>query len=443
MGFWNLNFGSKSTTKEIVATETIEDFVQKGVSVTSASEAELLSAFEEQFIQIIGSGASFSFGGGYSDIARVSAFTSVPEVNAILNLRARAAGNIRIVAVDKLGHEIDVDDFLIDMIEEPNYFQTKEELFGQTTLFRDIFGDEFMYSPIPVGLKKPIGLFTLPPQSVRIERNQQQQLSDLPFYLRTSFPKELVYTFQDFGGQRKILNTNNLLHLNDNNVTFVSQEDFYRGKSKLDALKPAIENIKAAYEARNVLIVNRGAIGILSNAARDGIGGVAPMNKAEKEKVQEEFKKYGLSKSQWQVIITNLALNWQQMAIDVDKLKLFEETREDTLKICDSYGTPYELLSSIRNTTFDNKKEAQRQWYRDTIIPEANRRIAGINKKFDTYSRKGYRLVPKFDHLPIFETERKERAQSLMLTVNALTKALEDNAIDIEQYKLELKKFGI
>ena len=130
------------------------------------------------------------------------------------------------------------------------------------------------------------------------------------------------------------------------------------------------------------------------------------------------------------------------MAIDVDKLKLFEECREDTLKICDSYGTPFEMLSSIRNTTFDNKKEAQRQWYRDTIIPEANMRIAGMNKRFNT-AEKGYRLVPKFDHLPIFETERKERAASLLMTVNALTKALEDGAITIEEYKLELKKFGI
>lgn len=441
MGFWNLK--KRSADVDEVKTVSIEESITKGISVTPADQAAILEEFNEQFVQIIGSGATFSFGGGYSNTARIAAFVGIPEVNAILNLRARAAGNIRIVAVDKNGHEIDVDDYLIDLIEEPNYFQTKEELFGQTTLFRDIFGDEFMYAPKPLGMKQPSGLFTLPPHGVTIEQRAGVQPSNMPFYLLTSFPKELVYTYQDFGGDRKLLNIDNLMHLNDNNVTFVSKEDFYRGRSKLDALKPAIENIKAAYEARNVLIVNRGAIGILSNAARDGIGGVAPMNKTEKEKVQEEFKKYGLTKSQWQVIITNLALKWQQMAIDVDKLKLFDETREDTLKICDAYGTPYELLSSIRNTTFDNKKEAQRQWYRDTIIPEANRRIAGINKKFATYDRKGYRLVPKFDHLPIFETERKERAQSLMLTVNALTKALEDGAIDIEQYKLELKKFGI
>lgn len=409
----------------------------KGITLNG----EELETLNGSIFSVLGQGASFTYGGS-NNVYRIASFTQIPEVNAIFNLRARAAGNMRIIAVDaKTGLEIDIEDDFIDLIENPNYFQSKEELFGQTTLFKDIFGDEFMYAPVPTGMKKPHGLFTIPPQSVEIEETGSS-VSNGPFYLERNIPKNIVYTFRDYNGKKYILNKDNLLHLNDNNVKFTSAKDFYRGTSKLDALQPAIENIRAAYEARNVLIVNRGAIGILSNAAKDGIGGVAPMNKTEKEKVQQEFSKYGLTKNKWQVIITNLALSWQQMAIDVDKLKLFEECREDTLKICDSYGTPYEMLSSIRNTTFDNKKEAQRQWYRDTIIPEANMRIAGINRKFNTVER-GYRLVPKFDHLPIFETERKERASSLLLTVNALTKALEDNAITVDQYKLELKKFGI
>jgi len=203
-----------------------------------------------------------------------------------------------------------------------------------------------------------------------------------------------------------------------------------------------IANIRAAYEARNVLIENRGAIGILSNASKDGIGGVAPMNKTERQKVQEAFQGYGITKGKSPVIITNLALSWSQMAVDVEKLKLFEECIEDTIKICDAYGVPVEMLSMVRNTTFNNKASAQVQFYRDTIIPDANIRVAGINAKFDTASR-GYTLIASFNHLPIFETERKERAQTLTLSVNALSKAFADGAIDINLYKQELAKLGI
>lgn len=417
---------------------TTKDTAMKGVLPT-------VDEVDGALFNVIGSGPSYSIG-DVGNVFRIKAFCSVPEVNAIFNLRARAAGNMRIVAVSTdTGLEIPLPsgrgNKIVELIQEPNYFQSSEELFGQTTLFRDIFGNEMMYATTPKTLNNPTGLFTLPPQSVTIE--SREILSGTgPFFLNKKLPNNVVYFYKDTDGRKYELNTDNLLHLNDNNIKISNNVDYLKGMSKLDALQLPVENIIAAYEARNVLIVNRGAIGILSNAAKDGIGGVAPMDKKEREKVQERFKQYGLTKGQWQVIITNLALHWQQMAIDVDKLKLFDETREDTLKICDAYGTPYEMLSSIRNTTFDNKKEAQRQWYRDTIIPEANARIAGINRKFKLVE-KGYRLLPKFDHLPIFETERKERAQSLLLTVNALTKALEDDVITVEQYKLELKKFGI
>lgn len=399
----------------------------------------------DSFFYSFDQAATYSLGGG-DDVRRLKAFLTIPEVNAIFNLRARAHGNFKVAAVDLKGNILEnFVDPLAEIIENPNYYQSKEEFFGQTNLFRDIFGNEFIHLTIPFGTSKPIGLFSLPSQNVDIENvpvGAVYSSGTGPFYLLRDMPAHVRYIFKDTDGVSYPLRYENLLHLNDNNVVFKSNTEFLKGLSKLDALAAPIENIRVAYEARNVIIVNRGAIGILSNASKDGIGSTAPMNKLEKEKLQAEFRKYGLSKNQWQVIITNLALNWQQMSIDVDKLKLFDETREDTLKICDAYGTPYELLASIRNTTFDNKKEAKRQWYRETIIPEANARIAGINRKYKT-SERGFRFIPMFDHLPIFDTEKMERARSLYFMVNSLTKALEDGAIDIEQYKRELKKYGI
>ena len=418
-------------------------FVQDNVKSKSiAISSQEVQDVDGSIFYVRGSGPSYILGDS-NNAARIAAFCTIPEVNVILNLRARAAGNMRVIPVDtKTDKEVNINHWLIDLINNPNYFQTREELFGQTTLFNDIFGDEYLHMTRIIGVEKPIGLFTLPPQAVELKDEPIGTTGNGPFYLQNKLPERFVYYFNDAGGEQYKLNKDNLLHLNTNNITFRDKKDIYKGFSKLDALKVNIENIREAYEARNVLIVNRGALGILSNAAKDGIGGVAPMNPKEKQLVQDEFSKYGLTKNKWQVIITNLALHWQQMAIDVDKLKLFEETQEDTLKICDAYGTPYEILSNVRNTTFDNKKEAMRQWYRETIIPEANTRLAAINRKFNVDSM-GFKLIPSFAHLPIFETERKERAQTLMLTVNALSKALQDTVITKEQYAEELKRFGI
>jgi len=90
MGFWNLK--KRSADVDEVKTIPIEESITKGISVTPADQAAILEEFNEQFVQIIGSGATFSFGGGFSNASRIAAFTGIPEVNAILNLRARAAG---------------------------------------------------------------------------------------------------------------------------------------------------------------------------------------------------------------------------------------------------------------------------------------------------------------------------------------------------------------
>ena len=81
------------------------------------------------------------------------------------------------------------------------------------------------------------------------------------------------------------------------------------------------------------------------------------------------------------------------------------------------------------------------QFYRDTVIPETGARISGINRKF--FSDKDYELLATFEHLPIFSEELKDRARSLMLVCNALSRAFEQNIITIEEYRKELKKFGI
>lgn len=405
-----------------------------------SEKSTLLGNGEPIFIQA-GTGMSFS-PGTIGNLDRIKAYTEIPEVNAILNLRAKCMSNMRIIAVDDTGKEITVTDDLIELLKKPNYFQSKEELFAQTSIFRDVFGNEYMYFQKPLGIKKFTGIFTLPSQGVTIKDVGGAVTTEMPFYLRKSFPGSLVYTYLDYSGIESVVPKESLLHLTDNSIKNNTALDFYTGASRLDPLKMPIANIRAAYEARNVLIENRGAIGILSNASKDGIGGVAPMNKTERDKLQERFAGYGITRGKSPVIITNLALSWSQMAVDVKKLQLFEECHEDTIKVCDAYGVQIEMLSTIRNTTFNNRAAAQAQFYRDTIIPDANIRVSGINAKFNIQER-GYTLIASFNHLPIFETERKERAATLTLTVNALSKALADGAIDLPLYKQELSKLGV
>jgi hypothetical protein len=201
-----------------------------------------------------------------------------------------------------------------------------------------------------------------------------------------------------------------------------------------------VRNLRAAYEARNVLIENRGALGILSNGSTDGVGSMLPIDPKLKKELQDEYRRYGMTKGQMQIIMTSLNLKWQQMAIDTDKLKLFDECEADTRALCLGYGVPYELIAA--GQTYDNKLRAERQFYQNTIIPEAGEWCDAINRRVEI-AGKSWEVSITYDHLPVFQDNVKERAQAMSLMAAAIEKLITNGVMTVEQAQVELQKFGI
>jgi HK97 family phage portal protein len=375
--------------------------------------------------------------GGYQK-QNLSDYLEVPEVNSIINAKARAFSSMRLEVVSKeTGKPVKNNEPLVKALRNPNYFQSQKEFLMQTKIFQEIFGNEIIYFLTPVGFKNNIkGMFTLPPLLVDIDETDRR-----PYWEQSEWPAESKY-FIDWDGKRITLPSTDIIHINNSNVK-VEPGNVFWGQSQLSALSGAISNIRAAYEARNVLIENRGALGILSNSGTDGIGASLPLDPKEKEKVQKEWKKgYGLMKDKNQIIITSLPLKWQQMSIDADKLGLFEETKADTEQICDMFGYPFELLANQKGTTFENQKQAEKRFYTNTIIPEANEWVSGMNRRFETMD-KSWELKASFEHLDVFRENEKDRAQSITVLINGLSKAYQDQALTLEQYKRELEKLNI
>lgn len=378
------------------------------------------------------------FGGmslNWSDNQYLKHYLEVPEVAAVINKKATAFSNMKLEVVSKAtGKPVNNQEPVVRLLRRPNYFQSQKEFLFQTKLFHEIFGNEYLYFLSPAGFRNVTGLFTLPPNFVEIEE------PSTPYFLRSDFADGVQYWIS-FGNKRVSLERGKFLHINNASADLKS-DNVFKGESRMRSLAGPIANIRAAYEARNVLIENRGALGILTNGQSDAIGSSLPLDPKEKEKLQKYFKQYGLTKHQSQVIITSLNLKWQQMTIDADKLQLFEETKYDQEKICDAYGVPFELFANQKGVTYDNKKEAKKELYENTIIPEAAEWVDALNRYFETQNR-SWEIVFSFDHLDVFQENKKDRAQALSMLVTALSKAYADGALSLEEYKKELAKLKI
>lgn len=372
-------------------------------------------------------------------------FIEIPELNAVINYKARAHSRVKFDIISKqTGKPVSNSESIIKVLRKPNWFQTTEEWLYQAELYKSIFGNEYHYFLSPVGMGKTIkAIYTLPPQHMFIK------CTDQFFFLNSDIPEGVEYFFSLPDGEKHYpIEPNELLHLNNNRVSYVPDKhlhtkemrtNYLYGTSKLASLTPALTNLRQAHEGRYTL--RSLPAGILSNTAKDQAGAV-PMLPEEKKGLHENMKKYGVSVDKNQLIITGLSLKLNETIVDIKKLMLYEETEEDTAAICDMFGVPFELVGSKTGITYENKKYAERQLYEDTIIPESAERIQALNNKLGTDS-KSWEIVGTFDHLPIFQENQVERSQVLEKIVNALNKALQDGAIDIEIYKKELLKLGI
>jgi len=354
-------------------------------------------------------------------------FLEIPELNAILNLRARAiSSGIITIQSKQTGKEQAANQSLVRILRSPNWFQGQDEFWRQSSLFRDIWGNEYIYFLTPVGLATTYkGMYTLNPDQMAISYDKQT-----PYFLQMS-GESVKYSYT-INGTKIPIDKASVIHLNDNRV---ETNNILLGTSKLKALQPALKNIRAAYTKRNIAL--NMPIGILSNNQSDATGLGVPLIPGEKKEVQQALRDHGQLP-----IMTSMVLNYSDMTINANNMGLFDETREDTARICDAYGVPYEVLASQKGVTFANLKEAKKQFYEETIAPDMNERIGAINNHLDT-DNKSWHIVVSFAHLPVFAEDLRQRAQTVNTMTMALNRALTDGAITIDQYQTELKKFNI
>ena len=377
----------------------------------------------------------------WSELDYLKAFLEIPELNAVIGMKARMFGNGIIKEVDDSGNEIK-NSKLVEILRTPNWFQGGKEFMRQTKLFHEIFGNEYLYELFPVGMDIETAsrkaMFTIPSNWMTVK-----YIDDQPFFVYVEAPDSVKYIVK-YKGNDMPIPKELLIHINDDRVDMSNSAQsvvMLKGESKCRALTPALNNLRMAYETRGVLLKNRGALGILSNATSDKIGAI-PLEQEEKERIQSEYSNnYGALSGQRQIIISSADLRWQQMSISPDKMGLWEETEADFNKILDSYGMPSELFVRKQGSTYENQKQARKGAYIDTVIPEANEWISALNRKYRTGAKT--KLIIDYTHLAVFSEDLKERGESLQTNINALSKALQDGAININQYMAELEKFGI
>ncbi len=344
----------------------------------------------------------------------IKAYDCCPQVGTIVDRKAEAHSNGKVWLLNTQGKAREkvatgeVASRINKVLTQPNPLEDWDTFDAKVKIFVQLFG----YCPI---LKiRPVGfdgsyitkLWIIPPFFLEIEESEQI------FYNAEKPIKKITLNYK---GNSSPLDPDDIFFIKDSTISLSSST--FLPTSKLKSLQDPINNIIGALISRRVLINRRGALGVLSNAGSDSISQI-PLDPKDKEEVQNELRNYGLRHDQWQVIVTNAALKWQQMGYPTKDLMLFEEVDGSTQIICDRLGYIYRLLSSEKTNSLGGSdvKEFKAMLYQEFIMPEAAKMYKQYNLLFDT-AKYFLRIEKDFSEVPALQQD-KVKLSTARLTMN-------------------------
>lgn len=350
----------------------------------------------------------FSYTGHHSSL---KAYTKCPPLNAIINKKAQAFVNGKTWILNKKGKGRDKEATgpiamkVKALMAKPNPFQSQKEFEAQQYIYLQTFGFCFMIPVKPTGFPNidATRLWNIPPSMVDVEETKKNWL------LAESNKDVIKRLVIDWGNEKSEIPMDMVWIVKDFTPSFNSP---VFPESRVCANEMPINNIIGAYESRNVLINYRGALGIISSDGKDP-GGFIPIKEDEKEELQQDFRRYGLSRRQWQFIITSASVKWTQMGVATKDLMLFEEVEDDIMRLCDGWNFPYPLMASSKTNNLggSNTDPNKALLYQDTIIPEAESICEQWASFFDL-EKYGLVMEKDFSHVPALQGDEQKKAQA-------------------------------
>lgn len=399
----------------------------KSQDLTTKSECGTPTAEEQRFVSVrdflsamgLGSGSTINcdtVAGQTIAYARCSALFSV------VTKKSAAIRNARWWAVDPSDDARQVAGRTeeLNRWKHPNDFQTIEDFTAMIEAFKDIYGKAYILRWEPVGVPTAYELYVIPNPLV-------QEVTTSEFTGFRPDPQIDYYMVSINDYQIRV----------DRDQMFVVRDSAYNpnifgaSQSRLSALQNAVNPFVSSFEAQNELIINRGALGIISLNSEDFRTSVLPENKEDREQAQAALRRYGVMKGQYKYIVTGLKAAFVQISANMKDMNLTEVQHNAKKEIADAYQVPYVLIDT-EGTTYANLTAAEVKLYNDAIKPDAEQISEVLNA---AHGFDGFRIVPYFDHLSIFQEAKRLYADSLTAAVTAASNAIASGLITEQQGK--------
>jgi hypothetical protein len=262
-----------------------------------------------------------------------------------------------------------------------------------------------------------VSLWVLSSQFVNIK-----MLANRPNLLFTTKPADYIQ-YYDYSAMGPVMNIapEHIVHQFTCKLGNGTDVTSGKGTSIFRAAEYPLANLAAVYSARGKIYIEGGPRGLIISGKTDGVGSRMPLTPDERETAEAQlFDKYGTQPGQKLLKLMDQPVDYLKIGSGIDEMKPFEETLADTVALAAIAGVPMALIPKSSENKQTNLDVATRDFYHDTIIPEAQD-ICEMLTMAGLFGEVGYKVMVYFDDVPALQDDKLKESQAFKTNVEAAT----------------------
>ncbi len=187
--------------------------------------------------------------------------------------------------------------------------------------------------------------------------------------------------------------------------SFHPQDDHY-GLAPMQAAATAIDVHNAASKWSKALLDNAARpSGAIVYRSSDGQG---TMSQDQYDRLVDEMAaNYQGARNAGRPMLLEGGLDWKPMGFSPSDMEFQKSKEAAAREIALAFGVPPMLLGIPGDATYSNYQEANRAFYRLTVLPLATRVAAALAHWLESFTAERLELKPDLDQVPALATERE------------------------------------
>jgi hypothetical protein len=359
-----------------------------------------------QFFYTLLGGNSFDDNGKYLEL-----YFKNPVLNTIVNLRSELYSQMKIQHFDKNDKVIESSPY-VNLLYNPNYFQSKEDFFYQQMVFLSTSGNNYIYQKKAFANELPKAIYNLIPSE--IDLNDIQKLNK---FLVT---KQDINAFNNrkikykLDGQTYDLYLTDILPLYDL-ANGLKDNTFMQSPSRVKAIYKVLCNIDENLASKNINL--KMSQKYLSK--NESTGNEAQIKDDDRKNIDKAIYNKSL-------ILTNANISVQHLVTDMKKLFLDEQFADDANKCLLAFGLNKDVLNYFaKDSTFENQEKGTIKYIQNSIQSTADNTMNSLSSQWGLLE-KGERLKASYDHLSVMQSIVVDKINSFKAMQEAIKLGIEN-----------------